>query len=51
MGDGISAVNRDKREHIRKAAATYLQSHPFDSIRFDVIEISAAGLRHIQNAF
>ena len=51
MGDGLFAVNRDKMEHIRKAAAVYLQAHPADEIRFDVIEISAAGLRHIKNAF
>lgn len=51
MGEGILAVNREKTEHIRRAASVYLQSHPCDSIRFDVIEISAAGLRHIKNAF
>ena len=51
MGEGLFAVNKEKMEHIRKAAAVYLQSHPADEIRFDVIEISAAGLRHIKNAF
>ena len=51
MGEGIFAVNRDKQAHIRRAAAIYLQSHPTDQIRFDVIEISAAGLRHIKQAF
>ncbi|MBE5770405.1 MAG: YraN family protein [Clostridia bacterium] len=51
MGEGIAAVNSEKRQHIRRAAAIYLQSHPAESIRFDVIEISAAGLRHIKNAF
>ena len=51
MGEGEKAVNQKKRQHLRYAAARYLQSHPTDSVRFDVIEISAAGIRHIKNAF
>ncbi|MBR6185510.1 MAG: YraN family protein [Clostridia bacterium] len=51
IGDGVRAVNREKRSRIKNAAAQYLRFHPSPSVRFDVIEISAAGLRHIKNAF
>ena len=48
---GLRAVNKKKRDCVRQAAQQYLRLHPSDSVRFDVIEISAAGLRHIKNAF
>ena len=48
---GARAVNQDKRRHLRQAAQVYLSAHPAESARFDVIEISAAGVRHIRNAF
>ena len=51
MGQGTAAVNGEKRRHLRFAASQYLQTHPENKIRFDVMEISAAGLRHIKNAF
>ena len=51
MGQGTAAVNGEKRRHLRFAASQYLQTHPETKIRFDVMEISAAGLRHIKNAF
>ena len=51
IGEGAAAVNKEKRRHLRYAAACYLKDHPAAHTRFDVIEISAAGLRHIQNAF
>ena len=51
MGEGAQAVNREKRRHLRFAAGQYLQSHPAHAVRFDVIEITAAGLRHLKNAF
>ncbi|MBR3109406.1 MAG: YraN family protein [Clostridia bacterium] len=50
-GQGLLAVNRKKRGHLRYAAQYYLQSHPWEQARFDVIEISAEGLKHIKNAF
>lgn len=50
IGDGLMAVNGKKRDHLRYAAAHYLRSHPGAILRFDVIEISAAGIRHIKNA-
>ena len=48
---GLSAVNEKKRGHIRCAAREYLRQHGQADCRFDVIEITAAGLRHIKNAF
>lgn len=51
MGEGIRAVNQEKRQHLRYAAKCYLSAHPASSFRFDVIEISAAGLRHFKQAF
>lgn len=51
MGDGISAVDRQKRKRLRFAAQYYLSAHPAASVRFDCVEITSAGLRHIPNAF
>lgn len=50
MGDGAMAVDRKKKMHLRFAARHYLQGHPAESFRFDVVEITAAGIRHIPNA-
>ncbi len=51
LDSGLTAVNAEKRGHIRYAAREYLRAHGQAEFRFDVIEISAAGLRHIKNAF
>ena len=51
MGEGVTAVNAEKRRHIRSAASAYLQAHRCTRVRFDVVEISEAGVRHIRNAF
>ena len=52
LDEGLKAVNAEKRTRIRSAARAYLTSHPWEGpIRFDIIEISAAGLRHVKNAF
>jgi len=51
LGSGLMAVSPDKQRHIRFAARQYLSAQSADAFRFDVIEISAAGLRHIKNAF
>lgn len=51
LDSGLQAVNAEKRGHIRSAARQYLREHNEAPFRFDVIEISAAGLRHIKNAF
>lgn len=51
LDSGLKAVNAEKRAHIRSAARAYLRAHGQTDHRFDVIEISAAGIRHIKNAF
>ena len=51
IGEGERAVNVQKRGHIRYAAQYYLLSHPENNVRFDLVEISAAGLRHRKGAF
>lgn len=51
LGAGLQAVNAEKRRHLRSAAQQYLRSHPAQQVRFDVIEITASGLRHIKHAF
>ena len=51
LDSGLLAVNAEKRGHIRYAAREDLREHGQADYRFDVIEISAAGLRHIKNAF
>ncbi len=51
IGEGAFAVNAEKRRHLRLAAQQYLSLHPHNLVRFDVVEFSAAGVRHIRNAF
>ena len=53
IGDGVSAVDRDKRRRIRKAAAHYMATRGDKqaAVRFDVVELSRAGIWHIRNAF
>ena len=51
-GDGLFAVDRMKRRRIRQAAGHWLLRHSgFVSSRFDVVEITRAGTRHIPDAF
>lgn len=49
IGDGMRAIDGEKRRCMRRAAAAYLGLHPHESIRFDAVEISAAGIRHWKN--
>lgn len=51
MGEGAQAVDAQKRSRLRYAASRYLSAHPVPFFRFDVVEITAAGVRHIPNAF
>ncbi|MBR0320127.1 MAG: YraN family protein [Clostridia bacterium] len=54
IGDGVRAVNGDKRRRIRQAARHYLAyriGREDLPVRFDVVEITRAGNRHIRNAF
>lgn len=51
LGDGVAAVTADKRRRVRLAAAQYLAAHPAQQVRYDIVEITAAGVRHLKNAF
>lgn len=51
IGEGVRYVNADKRAHLRSAARAYLLKHPCARVRFDVVEITASGIRQIRNAF
>ncbi len=50
-GEGLRAVDARKRQRLRYAAQWYLSQHPAKTVRFDVVEITKAGIRHIKNAF
>ncbi|MDF7800612.1 YraN family protein [Pontiellaceae bacterium B1224] len=58
-GRPFSAVNKEKRKRLSRAAVTYLKKKKLqpDYIRFDVIEVigepdgAAPEIRHIENAF
>lgn len=50
MGDGIQAIDQQKKKRLRYAARYYLQSNGQQALRFDALEITAAGIRHIPHA-
>lgn len=58
-GRPFSAVNREKRKRLSRAAVAYLKKNNIqpDHIRFDVVEVvgepgaGAPEIRHIENAF
>ena len=52
-GRPAEAVDRDKRGHILRTAALYLQEKGLDDapVRFDVIEVLPGEIRHIEDAF
>ncbi|MEN7974033.1 MAG: YraN family protein [Verrucomicrobiota bacterium] len=59
FGRPFSAVNKEKRKHLSRAAVTYLKRKKTEPehIRFDVVEVvgepggDAPEIRHIENAF
>lgn len=51
MGEGFQAIDKQKKKRLHYAAACYLASRPHSSVRFDAVEITSSGLRHIRNAF
>jgi len=53
LGSGVLAVSADKRRRLRHAAAAYMQrfGRMDVSCRFDILEFTRAGIRHIKNAF
>ena len=50
-GSGLLAVDADKMRRVRQAAESYLRKHPADLVRFDAVEITRSGARHLPNAF
>lgn len=52
-GSGLTAVTRDKQSRLRNAASWYaVRNNLTDApMRFDVVEITLAGITHIENAF
>lgn len=52
-GDGMAAVTPAKRRRIVHAAGAFLMEREWfgRAIRFDVVEITSAGVLHVSNAF
>jgi putative endonuclease len=51
-GAGLLAIGRRKQAKLIKTALQYLAAFGWDgSVRFDVIELTAAGVQHIPYAF
>ncbi len=52
-GDGLLAVTPDKQHRLKSAALHYLVTNSLTEapVRFDVVEITRSGLRHVPNAF
>ncbi|NLI20440.1 MAG: YraN family protein [Clostridiales bacterium] len=51
-GSGLLSVGPVKRGKIIRTARLYLAEHPWDGpVRFDVVEFTADGIRHIADAF
>ena len=53
FGRPAEAVNIEKQKHIAYAAALYVQEQGLENqvLRFDVVEILAGEIRHIEGAF
>ena len=53
FGRPAEAVGREKRAHIVGAAKWYLKSRGLQDarVRFDVVEVSPQGIRHLPGAF
>ena len=53
VGDGMAAVTPAKRRRMAHAALAFLAQREYQgcAARFDVVEITRDGLRHVQDAF
>ena len=50
--DGVLAVNVQKQQRLIRAARCYLGEYPTEMpVRFDIVEITGAGVFHLPNAF
>lgn len=50
-GEGLRAVDLKKIERIRRTAAAYMKGKKERPVRYDVLEIAAAGITYLRNAF
>jgi putative endonuclease len=52
LTEGLEAVTKDKQRRIKRAARQYISCHKIDApfIRYDIIEITAAGIWYVKNA-
>ena len=51
-GEGVMAVTQKKQRRIIKTALYYLAAFDHDGpVRFDIVEETASGIRHIEDAF
>ena len=54
IGEGVRSVDRNKIGRIRRAAEGYIKTHGTSGCqkcRYDIIEITASGIRFLKNAF
>lgn len=51
LGSGKMAVDMNKRRRMKSAAAVYVREHPAKAVRYDVVEITAAGVCWYKHAF
>ena len=53
FGRGAEAVTKEKQRRICRAALRFLQENALgdSSVRFDVLEVTPAGITHLRNAF
>ncbi|MBO2515801.1 MAG: YraN family protein [Clostridiales bacterium] len=51
LGSGKLAVDQNKRRRMRSAAEGYLKTHPAEKVRYDIVEIMAAGISWYKKAF
>jgi len=51
-GDGFIAINRTKQRRLIRTAQHYMTEHGCAGVmRFDALEITAAGIHYVKNAF
>ena len=45
------ALTERQLQRVEELTAQYLAAHPAQQVRYDIVEITAAGVRHLKNAF
>jgi putative endonuclease len=53
LADGLEAVTRDKQRRVRRAARHFIASQCMEAehFRYDILEITSAGIWYVKNAF